>query len=352
MSSKNVNSFSTIGIIDTYSNSSLLGIVSGNLTRLTSGNLVLNQVNASNLIYNTGNQIKSGRLVIGDTTVDASYPYTLSLQTNSSSTFLEILNNGGANKGVFFGIAGNDFEQYNWQGGDIRFFTSENPSDGTERLIIKNDGKVGIGTSALSEKLQVAGNIKASGANFNYRPTVNGTGVLLSGEASAIVLPNTLVYTTGDQTISGIKTFIAPITAPNLVYTSGDQTISGNKIFTGDVEIQGIATIQNLDLLMSNYFFNAVNIDISNSNVNVQASGTLSITGNVYANNLVYNTGNQTISGIKTFASRPTVNGTGFLLTGEAVGSNGSINSIIRLTQAQYNSLSPKDPNTFYVIVG
>ena len=60
MSSKNVNSFSTIGTIDTYSNSSLLGIVSGNLTRLTSGNLVLNQVNASNLIYNTGNQNISG----------------------------------------------------------------------------------------------------------------------------------------------------------------------------------------------------------------------------------------------------------------------------------------------------
>ena len=56
MSSKNVNSFSTIDTINTYSNSSLLGIVSGNLTRLTSGNLVLNKVNASNLIYNTGNQ--------------------------------------------------------------------------------------------------------------------------------------------------------------------------------------------------------------------------------------------------------------------------------------------------------
>ena len=60
MSSKNVNSFSTIDTVNTYSNSSLLGIVSGNLTRLTSGNLVLNKVNASNLIYNTGNQIISG----------------------------------------------------------------------------------------------------------------------------------------------------------------------------------------------------------------------------------------------------------------------------------------------------
>ena len=38
----------------------------------------------------------------------------------------------------------------------------------------------------------------------------------------------------------------------------------------------------------------------------------------IVASNLVYNTGNQIISGAKTFASRPTVNGTGVLLSGEA----------------------------------
>jgi len=40
---------------------------------------------------------------------------------------------------------------------------------------------------------------------FASRPTVNGTGVLLSGEAAG--LPSTLVYTTGNQLISGAKTF-------------------------------------------------------------------------------------------------------------------------------------------------
>ena len=39
------------------------------------------------------------------------------------------------------------------------------------------------------------------------RPTVNGTGVLLSGEASATTLPTTIVYITGDQKISGTKIF-------------------------------------------------------------------------------------------------------------------------------------------------
>ena len=138
------------------------------------------------ILYTTGNQIKSGRLTIGDTIVDSNYPYTLSLQSNNNNTWLEILNNSGAHKGVFFGIEGNNFEQYNWQGGDITFFTAENAEAGYARLIIKNDGKVGIGTNSPSEKLDVSGNIKASGATFNTRPTVNGTGVLLSGEASAV----------------------------------------------------------------------------------------------------------------------------------------------------------------------
>ena len=93
------------------------------------------------ILYTTGNQIKSGRLIIGDdagSIVDPNSQYTLSLQTNSPRTWLEILNNSGANKGVFFGIEGNNFEQYNWQGGDIIFFTAENVEAGFARLRIKN----------------------------------------------------------------------------------------------------------------------------------------------------------------------------------------------------------------------
>jgi len=121
------------------------------------------------ILYTTGNQIKSGRLIIGDdagSIVDPNSPYTLSLQTNSPATWLEILNNSGSNKGVFFGIQDNDFEQYNWQGGDIKFFTSQNPSDGTERLRITKSGNVGIGTNSPSEKLEVAGNIKVTNSGF------------------------------------------------------------------------------------------------------------------------------------------------------------------------------------------
>ena len=150
-------------------------LLSGELARLP-----------NTILYTTGNQIKSGRLIIGDTIVDSSYPYTLSLQSNTSETWLEILNHSGANQGVFFGIDDNNFEQWNSQAGDILFVTSENPMDGIERLRIKNDGKVGIGTSAPSEKLEVVGNIKVTNSGFFNSGIQVGTGVYIEPQRIVI----------------------------------------------------------------------------------------------------------------------------------------------------------------------
>ena len=278
-----LNDIAAVQDITNYS-----GFVDNKYATITNLNLTGNnletQINtiSTKVIYTTGNQIKSGRLVIGDTILDTSNPYTLSLQSNNQDTFLEILNSGGAGKGGFVGMNGNNFELYNWQGGDIVFFTAENPSVGIERLYIKNDGKVGIGTSFPSEKLEVNGNIKASGASFTNRPTVNGNGLLLNGEAYPSNNPSGFItgvdlssYITTSQTgnfytnnnpsgfitgvdlsnyytkdnpsgfITGVDTsnFYTKdnpsgfITNQNVVYTTGDQTISGVKTFTTGIDI-------------------------------------------------------------------------------------------------------------------
>ncbi len=54
-----------------------------------------------------------------------------------------------------------------------------------------------------------------------------------------------IVYTTGDQSISGVKTFATGIIAQNLVYNTGDQTISGVKNFSS------LPTVKTTGVLLS-----------------------------------------------------------------------------------------------------
>ncbi|NJO30854.1 MAG: hypothetical protein HC874_27350 [Richelia sp. SL_2_1] len=62
--------------------------------------------------------IIQGARAVKITKSDANFnsPYELSLQTNTDYTYFEILNNGGANLGGFFGMAFNEFELWNYQG--------------------------------------------------------------------------------------------------------------------------------------------------------------------------------------------------------------------------------------------
>jgi hypothetical protein len=99
------------------------------------------------------------------------------------------------------------------------------------------------------------GNQGISGIKTFYdRPTVNGTGIMISGEVPS--LPNTIVYQTGAQTISGVKTFIDRPTVNGIgVLLSGEGggggsvsgdylpisggTISGSLNVTGNTTVSG-----------------------------------------------------------------------------------------------------------------
>jgi hypothetical protein len=195
---------------------------------------------------------------------------------------------------------------------------------------------------------------------FTSRPTVNGTGVLLSGEVANISLPNTIVYTTGYQTIDGYKTFIgSPFEINNglvLSITSGGISTQSNAAYYADNDVNfdfgmpflntRISIGQNTGILglsinsengqrevkiyeTGNYITaykygpylrmgrygtlisegseNKVGIGTLFPQQKVHISGgNLRVDGNVSANNLnnlVYTTGNQIISGNKTFAN-------------------------------------------------
>ena len=164
--------------------------------------------------------------------------------------------------------------------------------------------------------------VSGNDISFGVRPTVNGTGVLLIGEA-----PENTVFTTGDQSINGIKTFIngshSQILLDTEVGSDGTAEIifkdEGSQILSigqdqlntyGYGETNFIKSIADLKILNNN---NTPVITIPKNEDAVY------INSNVYAGNLVYNTGEQFVSGLKKFNTRPTVNTSPVLLSGEAI---------------------------------
>lgn len=102
-----------------------------------------------------------------------------------------------------------------------------------------------------------------------------------------------------NETVSGIKTFVSNILAPNLVYNTENQTISGVKTFLDNLNISGDLTVA------GTIKYNEV-IDITTTG---NISGYTGYFQQLYANNLVYNIGDQSISGNKTFLGDVSITG-------------------------------------------
>ena len=222
--------------------------------------------------------------------------------------------------------------------------------------------KMGFGTHEPSTNFDFVGDVKIDGnTNFLSRPNVNGTGVLLSGESVQVDLSST-VRITGNQVISGQKTFLN-----NINYGTGSGFIGSNahdfgfQIVCSDISGSRIAFTRGGTIPIPHgygivfdggnvsnkkgYFtvgsaaspltYNYASLDWTNrilsgqwktnerllvngSGVLLQGEASISSLSNV-----VFTTGDQTISGAKAFTFRPTVNGTGILLSGESNSING-----------------------------
>lgn len=110
----------------------------------------------SGLLNITGAVTTSGTLtgngqVIAKASAFASHAssYELSVQSNSGSAYIEILNGLGAGYGAFFGLegsgaAGDAFALYNYQGGPILFYTDTTPSSSNKVVTITENGDVAV----------------------------------------------------------------------------------------------------------------------------------------------------------------------------------------------------------------
>ena len=168
------------------------------------------------------------------------------------------------------------------------------------------------------------GNQNISGLkSFSTRLTVNGTGVLLQGEAAAGV--TNAVYTTGDQTINGIKNFTGTLQySGNVVATATNLASTGSTLQTNINNLSSTyATINNLASTGSTLVTNLAS-----------TGSTLSSRINSLSGSSVLTTGNQSIGGTKDFTTRPTVNGTGVLLSGE-VTTGGTVTNVVFTTGDQ-----------------
>jgi hypothetical protein len=121
------------------------------------------------------------------------------------------------------------------------------------------------------------GNQTISGIKtFTDRPNVNGTDFLLSGE-----LPNTIVYISGDQTISGIKTFTErPFFNNSGFATTGDLQFNGFRPITANVNgFQGVTPSgDNIITFLNNVFYPFIPASINLNSFSTQELGTTTIT--------------------------------------------------------------------------
>jgi hypothetical protein len=392
MSSKNVNSFSTIDTINTYSNSSLLGIVSGNLTRLTSGNLVLNQVNASNLVYNTGNQTISGIKTfasipnVNGTGVFLSGESILATQiSNSTSAGRTLLTSSVQSQRDALSI----FPSYS----SYQDLVLNGPKQ-TSRIYVTTDNwrtyawiptqsqyievspsNLFINPAVNSDFSNLNGLTVQTSEWWNGVPTgwsgVNNTFTIYSGLGTNNYVANISQLSTGPSGNSfrqnlgrlpitsdvkltftllnsfpsfGTPTLNAAIydidynnlaTGSYTTTTSGTFTLTGNSIPANTNIIVGFwvgANAPALDnVFVENTYTNVASVqDITTYSgfatgryatiTNLASTGsTLDTKINTLSGVSVLTFDNQTISGVKTFASRPTVNDTGVLLSGEGV---------------------------------
>lgn len=124
---------------------------------------------------------------------------------------------------------------------------------------------------------------------FKAKTLLSNSGVF----NNEVIAPN-LVYNTGNQTISGFKTFAA---ADNNIVISGINDAEGLiKSLSSNLTIEGANSNYGIRFGDDGTYIHGYTE--LNDNLYVEKTG---IFEKVIANNLIYNTGNQTISGVKTF---------------------------------------------------
>ena len=174
-------------------------------------------------------------------------------------------------------------------------------------LVVDKDGKMGIGNTTPTEKLEVTGNIKTSGTitagaitipNTDGTPnqvlTTNGSGALSwstpsPGGATTVGAINSTSNANGASITAG-ELKLAPADATNGgIVTTGTQTFAGSKTFSSDIAVNGLTIGKGAGQNGDNTAIGAGALNSSNANgtrnTAIGASALLNYAGTSFDNN-------------------------------------------------------------------
>ena len=188
-------------------------------------------------------------------------------------------------------------------------------------------GSINSLSGTLTSTYATITNLASTGSTLNTR--INTLSGYINSTSSNIV------FTTGNQTISGIKTFAENTTFGDtgqgdfLVISGNNFTVYGSGNFTSGLFVNSSPVLTGSSTL----YATTVNLASTGSTLQTNINN-LSGYINSSSSNIVFTTGNQTISGNKTFIGVTTLSGTdgGFiggeitLVGGSGVGFGGGIN--------------------------
>jgi len=326
-------------------------------TLLGRSGIFSHQTIAPNLIYNTGNQIISGVKTFAENTTfgDSAQGDFLVISGNQFTVY----GSGNFTSGLFVNgnavLTGIDLSSYATKinlaltGSTLNFninslsglFTGYT---GSLDATFASDIQLANTGSTLDTKINnVSGyftgtnetfttNLFSTGSTLDTKiNTLSGLFTGYTGNLDTTYASDSQLATTGSTLDTKINNFSGYINSPssNIVFTTGNQSISGNKTFINNLEVQGTGIFNALDLSnISEFNFSGTNINLINGNVNISGqiyisgnpvltgvnlssyatTANLASTGSTLDNKInslsgssVLTFGNQTISGIKTF---------------------------------------------------
>jgi len=279
----------------------------------------------------SGNKIFLGDVTITNLTVTGTQSITSSSNLTVNSNFI-IINSGEAGtNGISLvtgglridrGNTGDAIIQYNENTKRFEFGVEGSLSGIAPIEALNTDitNLINTGITLLNRDGGISGAFNSTGINLLTRIG------LLSGSlnTSGANLTNSINSLSGALNLSGLNLSIANsnvqtnlnLTGSNLIelLRTGYLNLTSNQEITGIKNFINPPTINGLAIVTSNNIGDQQNLVLQTGNQNI--SGIKTFFSALYAPNLVYNTGNQIISGIKTFHSQPTLSGAPLLVSG------------------------------------